>query len=656
MLTVLRRLLLGRPLPNHLASHERLPKRLALAVFSSDALSSTAYASEEILRTLMIVGVGGVPALVAAWPIAIAIALLLVIVALSYRQTINAYPGGASAYLVAKDNLGSTASLVAGAALLLDYVLTVAVSVAAGVAAISSAFPVLGPLKVLLSLICIGLIALANLRGLRESGRLFAVPTYGFIVSMAVLIGLGIARFRLSGIPPLPDNAFTVDEAARDILQNAKPPQELLTTLTPFALLRAFASGCTALTGIEAISDGIPAFRKPEAKNAATTLGIMIVILTGMFLGISYLADAFHLPAIREQAPGYETLISQIGRRVFTGAMTPLYYVLMGFALTILLVAANTSYQDFPRLASLLAKDRFLPRQFSDLGDRLVFQNGIVLLTGLSAVLVALFHAEVGSLLPLYAVGVFTSFTLSQAAMVRHWLTRQGKNWQVSALLNGVGAFSTAVVLVVIAVTKFNPPDAMPTGIRLGTFSLHYGSWLVVSLVPLLVVTFRKVRAHYTDVSKALQVATPPQQHTHTHHTTLVLIPGLHKGIFPALDYARSLSADAQAVYVELDPMETPTLKEEWERYVEGVPLIVLESPYRNLREPLLEYVHEVVRGCEGGYVTIILPEIDAAQVTRWWHRLLHGSSSDAIRRTLSSCPGVLVTSFPYFPELGDAS
>ena len=655
MLTALRRLLLGRPLPNQLALQERLPKRLALAVFSSDALSSTAYASEEVLRTLMIVGAGGVPALGVAWPIAVGIALLLVLVALSYRQTIQAYPAGASAYLVAKDNLGTTSSLVAAAALLLDYILTVAVSVSAGVAAISSALPLLGPYRVGIALVCIALIALVNLRGLRESGRLFAIPTYGFILSMFVVLGLGIYRFRVSGVPPLPDNAFTVGEAAQDILQHTNPPQALLTALTPFALLRAFASGCTALTGIEAISDGIPAFRKPEAKNAATTLGVMIVILTAMFLGVSYLADAFQLPAIREQAPGYETVISQIGRRVFSGALTPFYYGLMGFALAILLVAANTSYQDFPRLASLLAKDRFLPRQFADVGDRLVFQNGILLLTGLSALLVALFHAEVGSLLPLYAVGVFTSFTLSQAAMVRHWLTRQSKGRVLSILLNGLGAFATAVVLVVIAVTKFNPPDAMPTGLRVGSFSLHYGSWLVVCLIPLLVQVFQKVRGHYAEVWRALQVETAPsaQSLPHTRHTTLVLVPGLHKGIFPALDYARSLSAEAQAVYLELDPAATPTLKEEWERFVEGVPLVILESPYRNLREPLLEYVHEVLQGCEGGRVTIILPEIDATQVTRWWHRLLHGSSSDSIRRTLSSCPGVLVTSFPYFPELG---
>lgn len=648
-----RRLLLGRPLPNQHAIDTRLPKRLALAIFSSDGLSSTAYASEEILRTLMVVGASGAPALLAAWPIAIGIAFLVMVVGLSYRQTIHAYPGGASAYLVTKDNLGTTPSLVAAAALMLDYVLTVAVSVAAGIAAIVSAFPLLAPHRVGLSLVCIGLIALANLRGVRESGKFFAIPTYSFIGSMALLIGLGIARFKLQGVPPLPDHGFTVALASQDFLQHANPPQLALAAVTPFALLRAFASGCTALTGIEAISDGIPAFQKPEAKNAAKTLVAMIAVLAVLFLGISYLAHAFQLPAIRERAEGYETLISQIGRRVFVGNLMPLYYFLMVSALAILVVAANTAYQDFPRLASLLAKDRFLPRQFASQGDRLVYQNGILMLTGLAALFVSLFHAEVSSLLPLYAVGVFTSFTLSQTAMVRRWLTQRGPGWISGLTLSAAGATATAVVLVVIAVTKLNPSDAMPTGLRLGAFTLHYGSWLVLGLVPVLIVLFRRIRTHYDTVGRALQVVHVPQvrRDPTRKHTTLVLVPGLHRGIFPALEYALSLSSDARAVYVELDPTTTPTLKEEWERYIDQVPLVVLESPYRDLREPLMEYVEEVLTGCEGHQVTIILPEIDAARVTKWWHRLLHGSSSDLIRRTLSACPGVIVTSFPYFPD-----
>lgn len=661
-----RKILLGQPLPTADAVHTKLPKRLALAVFSSDALSSTAYATEEILRVLMVYGAGAgalAPALGLSWPLAIGIAVLLVVVSLSYRQTIFAYPGGASAYLVSKDNLGTLPSLVAGASLLMDYILTVAVSVSAGVAAIISALPGLHGYVVPLCLFFIGLITLANLRGAKESGAVFAVPTYSFIFSMLFMLVLGLIRLATGGVPVTPAGAFTVERAAEEALR--EHGATTLGTVTLFVLLRAFASGCTALTGIEAISDGIPAFKRPEAKNAATTLLVMVTVLTTMFLGMSYLANHFHLPAIPEHARGYETVISQIGRRVFTGGLGWYYYVLMAASASILVVAANTAYADFPRLASLLARDRFLPRQLGDLGDRLVFQNGILILTGFAALLVVVFKGSVTSLLPLYAVGVFTAFTLSQASMVRRWLRGRGRGWQASLAMNLLGATATGVVLVVIAITKFNAGD--PTGIvlpfgehegRPGT-PIHYGAWLVIALVPLLVWLFRKINRHYGDVARHLVPRHVPallneRERPGLHHTVLVLVPGIHKGIFPALEYARSLSDDARAIYIELDPANTPALKEEWERSLGGVPLIMIESPFRSLVGPLVEYVEQVKNERDDDMVTVVLPEL--VSVTQWWHRFLHNTSGNAVRRALGQRPDLVVTSLRYFADAGEDS
>lgn len=653
MAAALRRLLLGRPLPTAHTIHTRLPKRLALAVFSSDALSSTAYATEEILRVLMLYGAtqGTIaPALGLSWPIALGIGVLLIIVSLSYRQTIFAYPGGASAYLVSKDNLGTTASLIAGASLLLDYILTVAVSISAGVAAIISAIPPLQGYVVPLCLFFIGLVTLANLRGAKESGAVFALPTYSFIFSMLFMIVLGLFQFAAEGVPPTPPGAYDVQEAARLTLE--EHGQTSLGLVSLFVILRAFTAGCTALTGIEAISDGIPAFKKPEARNAATTLMIMVTILTVMFLGMSYLANHFELPAIPEKAKGYETIISQIGRRVFTGGLGWYYWVLMAASASILVVAANTAYADFPRLASLLARDSFLPRQLGNLGDRLVFQNGILILAFLAATLVVVFDGSVTSLLPLYAVGVFTSFTLSQGSMVRKWLKDRGPGWQASMALNLLGATATGVVLVVIAITKFNAGD--PTGLIVNGTEIHYGAWLIIALVPLLVAMFRKIHAHYADVAEHLVPDVIPSllqenQQAHVHHTVLVLVPGIHKGIFPALEYARSLSDDARAVHIEMEPSATPTLKEAWERYITGVPLIILESPFRSLTGPLLEYVEQVKDERDDDVVTVVLPELISA--TKWWHRLLHNRSGETLREMLGEREDIVVTHFRYFAE-----
>lgn len=664
MAVALRRLLLGRPLRTAHAIHTRLPKRLALAVFSSDALSSTAYATEEILRVLMLYGAGAgamLPALGLAWPISLGIAVLLIIVSLSYRQTIYAYPGSASAYLVSKDNLGTLPSLVAGASLLWSYILTVSVSVAAGVAAIISAFPALHPYVVPLCLAFIAFITVANLRGAKESGVVFAIPTYAFIFSMLLMIVLGLLKLAAGEVPG-PDavnQGWTVERATQAMLR--EHGTTTLGAVSLFVLMRAFASGCAALTGIEAISDGIPAFKKPEARNAATTLLFLACILTTMFLGMSYLATRLEIPAIPEGAQGYETVISQIGRRVFTGGLGWYYYVLMAAATAILIIGANTAYQDFPRLASLLARDSFLPRQLANLGDRLVFQNGILILTFFSAVLVVLFGGSVTALLPLYAVGVFAAFTLSQGSMVRKWLRDQGPGWQASFVMNLVGATVTGIVMVVIGITRFNAGH--PTGIvlpfgadeagRPGT-PINYGAWLVIALVPMLVLMFQKINRHYAYVARHLVPDHVPSllqenQRAAIHHTVLVLVPGIHKGIFPALEYARSLSDDARAVYIEMDPANTPILKEAWERYVSGVPLIILESPFRALTEPLVEYVEEVKEERADDVVTVLLPEL--VSVKKWWHRLLHNTSGKVLRQALSERQDIVVTSYRYFAD-----
>ncbi len=652
-LTPLRRLLIGRPLATAQAQHERLSKRLALAVFSSDALSSTAYATEEILRVLL---ASGTTALGYSMPIAIGITVLLAIVAISYNQTIHAYPSGGGAYIVAKENLGAMSGLIAAASLLIDYILTVAVSVAAGVAAINSQYPALIHYTVPICLACVAAITLANLRGLKESGAIFAIPTYSFIVSMFLMIGWGAFRIFV-----LHDPQVAADETARESVHQAVSGNGgIIVPITMFVILKAYASGCTALTGVEAISNGIPAFKKPESDNAAKTLTTMVIILGIMFLGMTFLAQHYGIATIPD---GHETLLSQVGRKVFGGKNSIFYSILQFSTFAILIVAANTSYADFPRLASLLARDRYLPRQLADLGDRLVFNNGIVILAVFAAILIVIFKGAVDSLIPLYAVGVFTSFTLSQGGMVRHWLQEKGRHWQASLTMNLLGAIATFVVLVVIGVTKFNAGDPivglphLPFGTGKdgspGT-SINYGAWLVVALIPLLVWGFNKIKSHYDDVARFLKSSDFPRltaQKRITHHTVLVLVPGLHRGIFPALAYAQSLSPDARAVHIETDPGQTPLFKELWQQYVEEMPLIVIESPYRSLRQPVREYVAEVLKEREDDELTIIVPELVATK--KWWHRFLHNSSAQSIRRELRERSGVVVTSFRYFADDG---
>ena len=599
----LKKLFVGSPLATAQARHERLSRASALAVFSSDALSSVAYATEEILLVLVLAGTA---ALSFSIPIGIAIALLIAVVVSSYRQTILAYPHGGGAYIVTKDNLGTLPALVAAGALLIDYVLTVAVSVAAGVAAITSAFPVLYDYRVALGVIFIAGIATVNLRGLRESGALFAVPTYLFVVSFAAMLAYGFVRwlFGWEGVPAPP----------------APVPAEMSQSLTVFLVLRAFASGCAALTGVEAVSDGVPAFRTPEARNARIVLSWLGIILVSLFMGITFLARHYQVLPRPE-----ETVVSQLARLIFGGGL--LYYEIQAVTMLILVFAANTAFADFPRLAYFLARDGFIPRQFGTRGDRLVFSNGILILGGLAALLILLFGGATHALIPLYAVGVFVSFTLSQASMVRRWLSRREAGWWWRWLLNAVGAGTTGLVMLVIAATKFS-----------------HGAWMVVLLIPLLVTLFMMIRRHYADVARQLSLdnygGPPPIQ-----HSVLVLVGDLHRGVAAALRYAQTLSASAKAVYVELDPERTQKLEEKWGKFGLGVPLVVLTSPYRSLLTPFLDYVNHLLTVGENHVVTIVIPEFVPA---RWWQHLLHNQTALLIKGALLFRKGVVVVDVPF--------
>jgi amino acid transporter len=598
----MKRWLVGRPMPLAQARHERLDKRVALAVFSSDALSSVAYASEEILLVLILAGAVAAHLSV---PIALAITALLVIVTISYQQTIHAYPSGGGSYIVARANLGTLPGLVAAAALLVDYVLTVAVSVAAGVAAITSALPELAGHKVVVGVVLVAGIALANIRGVRESGRIFAVPTYFFIGIFGVMLVVGAWRLLTGTLPPA-----------------GPEPVPLSEPLTWFLVLRAFSSGCTAMTGTEAISNGIPAFRPPESRNAAITLGWMAAILATLFVGITVLAAQL---AVLPTAS--ETVVSQIARRLFGSG--PVYYAIQAATALILVLAANTSFADFPRLASLLARDRFVPRQFATLGERLVFSNGILVLAGFAALLLIVFGGDTHALIPLYAVGVFISFTLSQSGMVRHWLRERTTGWRRRIAINGVGATATGIVTIVIAVTKFT-----------------HGAWIVVLVIPLLVAVFLTMARHYDDVAADLSLEgmepLPPLQ-----HTVIVLVGDVHRGVVRAVHYARTLAPTAavRGVYVETDPARTRRLEEKWAQWGQGVPLVVLDSPYRSLLRPLLDYVDKLQARGDGQMVTVVLPEF---LPRRWWQHVLHNQTALLVKGALLFRADTVVADVPY--------
>jgi amino acid transporter len=598
----LKRVLLGTPLPTAQQRHERLGKATALAVFASDPLSSVAYATEEILLVLIL---AGPVALSHSLPIGVGIAALILVVVSSYRQTIRAYPRGGGAYIVTKDNLGVLPSLAAGGALLIDYVLTVAVSAAAGIAAVTSAFPALVPYRVWLCVGTVALIAIANLRGIRESGKLFAAPTYLFVASILALVVYGGLSTMLGLLPEAP----------------YKPHPPGLEGIGLFLFLRAFAAGCTALTGIEAVSDGVPAFRPPEADNARVVMGWLGAISVVMFIGITYLAfDLGIVPG------GDETVVSKIARRVFGSGF--LYYEVQAVTTLILVLAANTSFADFPRLAFFLARDRFIPRQFANQGDRLVFSNGILILSGIAILLLIGFGGDTHALLPLYAVGVFVSFTLSQTSMVLRWLRLREEGWWWRAWVSGIGATVTGIVLVTIAATKF-----------------AHGAWIVVLLVPVLVLGFLMIRRHYTEVASQLSLAgfQPPAALT---TSVLVLVGDLHRGVVRAVQYAQALSPGAKAVYVETDPERTHRLEERWGKWGMGIPLIVLTSPYRSILGPLLEYLDLLIeKGGDNHVVTLVIPEFVPA---RWWQQLLHNQTALLIKGAMLFRKNVVVTDVPY--------
>jgi len=633
-----RRLLLGRRLASDESHHNRISNPIALAVFSSDALSSVAYATQEIMASLSTaLGHGGAVAAGAAAaavfglsvPVAMGITALLVILAFSYRQTILEYPGGGGAYIVAKDNLGELAAQTAGASLLVDYILTVAVSVSSGIAAITAAIPALQGYNVSLTLLAIGFIATANLRGVKESGTLFSIPTYGFLFAILGLLAIGAVRWALGQAPAPAQMEAAVHQGPR-----------LAGLALLWVFMRAYSAGCTALTGVEAISNGVPVFRDPPGQNAAKTMIWMVLLLGTMFMGITLLSHHYGVVYRHSADPTLvqETLLSNLSHQVLGtgGALVTLpakvyYYVVQGFTFAILVVAANTAYADFPRLAALQAKDGFLPNQFTSMGDRLVFSNGILILSALAGGLVVLFHANTDVLLPLYALGVFLGFTISQTGMVVHWYRKRGAHWQSKIAVNGVGACAAGIVMLDIAVTKFAG-----------------GAWIVTVLVPLLVMTFFNIHRHYIRVKSTLAASRTDAFLPSKHHA-IVLISGLHAGTVQALSYARLISGDrVEALTVDLGSdgfHESPAiqkLRADWSYYGMGVPLRSVPSPYRKVVEPILEEVKRFRLAEPEVCLTMILPEY---VTSKWWQRLLHNQMAFRIKASLMLVPGVIVTS-----------
>lgn len=616
---------IGRPLQTADAPHQTVGKMVGLAVFASDALSSTAYATQEIMIILAAAGSG---ALRYVFPISLAIIALMTIVTISYEQTIHAYPGGGGAYIVARDNLGELPAQTAGAALLTDYILTVAVSISSGVAQISSAFPKLYPYRVSIAIGMVLFIMIINLRGVKESGKAFAIPTYFFLVMMLLTVVLGFARYFIHSLgmvnnPP----AFESTTGA-------------LVTITPFLLLHAFSSGTSALTGIEAISNGITAFKEPRSRNAGITLIWMSSILASLFLGISFLSG--QIGAVPSES---ETIISQLARTVFAG-QNFLYLAIIASTAVILIMAANTAFADFPRLGALHAGDGFLPRQLTFRGSRLVYSRGIIALAVLASLLIFLFQASVSRLIPLYAIGVFLSFTLSQTGMARRWwksgqlkpgeeiiepgsTIRLDPGWKFKMGINGIGALCTFVVMIVFAITKFRD-----------------GAWIIVLLIPFLVSIFFAIHHHYKKLAKKLSLDNYRAKPKIRHNRVIVLIAGVHRGTLAAMDFARTLGDDITAIHVSIDQNEAQKVCEKWGTFGEGVRLVVLNSPYRLFIEPLMGYIEQLLSIQEPWeMLTIIVPQFIT---TRWWENFLHSQTALMLRFALLFKRGVVVVEIPY--------
>jgi amino acid transporter len=617
--------LIGRPLPTADAPHQTIGKAIGLAVFASDALSSTAYATQEIM---IILAVAGTMAFGYVFPISLAIVALMTIVTISYEQTIHAYPGGGGAYIVARDNLGETPAQIAGSALLTDYILTVAVSIAAGVAQITSAYPELFPYRVWISVGAVFLITMINLRGVKESGTAFSIPTYFFIVMLFVTVGTGLIRHFTGTL------GVVIDPPHFEV-------EHVVATITPFLLLHAFSSGTAALTGIEAISNGITAFKEPRSRNAGITLLWMAGILATLFLSISFLST--HIGAIPSET---ETVISQLGRTVFDGRRIP-YLLVISATTVILIMAANTAFADFPRLSALAAQDGFLPRQLTFRGSRLVYSNGIITLSIIAAILIIIFQASVTLLIPLYAIGVFLSFTLSQAGMARRWWKighmRQGEEvveqgstlkyepgWKNKMVINGFGAVCTAIVMIIFAVTKFRE-----------------GAWVVLLIIPLLVKMFFTIHHHYKDLASHLSLdrfrGLPARQ---MRHRVIMPVSAIHQGVLEGLRYAKLLSDDVTAVHISLDPAETEKVQKKWKKWGDGTRLVILDSPFRLFIEPLLKYIKDIVEsGQPNETITIVVPQFIPS---KRWHYALHMRTAALLREELLSTRGVVVTDVPY--------
>ena len=629
----IKQMLLGKRLHTAELADQAISKSVGLAVFASDALSSTAYATEEILIILAAAVGGGAASMWATGgtilgmsiPVAIAIAVLLAIVTLSYRQTIYAYPNGGGAYIVARDNLGELPAQIAGAALLTDYILTVAVSVSAGVAQITSAFPGLLPIKVEIAVAVIAIMTLLNLRGVKESGRVFAVPTYFFLGMMLLTLGVGFVRF-LSGTLPTVTNVEAIHH-------------NMLEPLTLLLVLRAFSSGCTALTGIEAISNGITAFKEPRSRNAAITLVWMSSILIILFLGITFLANAI------QAVPSHtETVISQLGRTVY-GEGSLFYYLVLAGTAVILLLAANTSYAGFPRLAALQARDGFLPRQLTHQGGRLVFSWGIVALAGLASLLVIAMNATVTALIPLYAIGVFLSFTISQAGMVKHLgkigklkpgEEQQGlestlhydKRWRTKQIVSAIGAICTFVVMCVFAVTKFTS-----------------GAWFVIILIPSLVYVFSRIHRHYKAVAHALSLQGVPVDTEVRPVQTLILIDDVHAESVRLVNFAKSLGHPWKAIHIGINPDKIEIVKVKWQKRIGEGELVVIPSPYRLLVDPLRQYIEQHRTEEPDGFIHVIMGHL---VMDTFWEQALHHNSAYIFNLALAGLDRVVVTMVPY--------
>ena len=620
----LRSYFIGRPLQTADAPHQTIGKAVGLAVFASDALSSTAYATQEVL---VILAVAGSIAMGYVFPITIVIVLLLAIVTISYEQTIHAYPGGGGAYIVARDNLGELPAQTAGAALLTDYILTVAVSISSGVAQLVSAYPELTPWKVWIAVVMVGLIMVINLRGVKESGTVFAIPTYFFIVMIFLTVGVALLRYITGGLGRVTD----------------PPHLEMVETLQPitlFLILHAFAGGTTALTGVEAISNGITAFKEPRSRNAGVTLIWMSVILGTLSLGIGFLASQIH--AVPSEA---ETVISQLARTAYDGRNF-LYYATIAATTVILIMAANTAFADFPRLSALHAGDGFLPRQLTYRGSRLVYSRGIMTLAAIASGLIVVFNASVTALIPLYAIGVFLSFTLSQAGMARRWwkighlqpgeevvepgsTLRFEPGWRFKMFINGFGAVCTAIVMLVFAVTKFAD-----------------GAWIVLILTPTLVTIFFRIHHHYKDVAKHLSLEHFDAPLRITRHRVIVPISSVHRGALAALRYARSLSEDVTAVHVAIDPGDGEKAQKKWETWGDGTRLVILDSPYRLFLEPLLAYIEEIdAQRQPNEALTVVVPQFVPRHDIE---NALHMRTADILREALLHRPGVVITDVPY--------